>query len=225
MTETPQRDAGPNIEDEGIQLVSQSTDPAIIGEIRNVGGVIRICDSIGAYDPRTYVHGHGSTHNKSQPDALTAQSLSSGAAPANKTFQTDGAGGIALVDYVEAYPPNLQSGEYTTPFSTSSGAYQQFYQYTTTSLPAGIYFLAALANLDCTNAGNVTDARVQIDDAVTFARRVGPVAYVGGVSQLIGIRTTTLTAGVHNIDFDILKASGNGNVIMLSAYVTIWRVS
>lgn len=224
MTRTPDRTPGELQEDEGIILGGDS-DPTVVGGMRYVSGAFRFKDGTEVFNPKTFVSPHASTHNKSQSDALTAQSLSSGAAPANKTFQTDGAGGIALVDYVEAYPPNLQSGEYTTPFSTSAGTYQQVYRYTTTSVPAGNYFLVSLANLDCSNAGNVTDARVQIDDTTTFARFVGPVAYVGGSSQLIGVRTVTLTAGVHNIDFDIFKASGNGNVIMLSAYITIWRVS
>jgi len=224
MTRTPDRTPGELQEDEGIILGGDS-DPTAFGGMRYVSGAFRFKDGTEVFNPKSFVSTHASTHNKSQSDELTAQSLSSGAAPANKTFQTDGAGGIALVDYVEAYPPNLQSGEYLIPFSTSAAAYQQVYRYTTTSIPAGKYFFVSLANLDCTNAGNVTDARVQIDDTTTFARFVGPVAYVGGVSQLIGVRTITLTAGVHNVDFDILKASGNGNVIMLSAYVTLWRVS
>ena len=224
MPQTVDAHHGELIEETGLSVNSPAA-PTTAGELFYYNGQWLAYDAIGSFDIRTHVQAHGSTHNKSQSDALTAQSLSSGAAPANKTFQTDGAGGIALVDYVEAYPPNLQSGEYTTPFSTSAGTYQQVYRYTTTSVPAGNYFLVSLANLDCSNAGNVTDARVQIDDTTTFARFVGPVAYVGGSSQLIGVRTVTLTAGVHNIDFDIFKASGNGNVIMLSAYITIWRVS
>lgn len=167
---------------------------------------------------------HATTHNDGGSDELTVQLLGSGTAPAGKLLQANGTGGWSLVDYVPGTAPELNTGESTTPFSTSSGTYQQAWRYTTPVLLGGTYFIAVQAWLDTTNAGNVTDARIQIDDTTTIASWIAPVGYVGGTSPLIGVATGALSAGAHNIDFDIRKASGNGNVIIKRFYVTIWRV-
>jgi hypothetical protein len=166
---------------------------------------------------------HASTHEDGGSDELTVQNLGSGAAPIGKLLQADGAGGWDLVDYPSP-TPELNYGSYTTPYSTSSGSYQQVWRYTTPALSAGSFIVIVQADLNTTNAGNVTNARVQIDDVTTIASWIGPVAYVGGNKPLIGIRIHVFTAGTHNIDFDIRKASGNGNVIMTACYVQIWRV-
>lgn len=168
---------------------------------------------------------HATTHEDGGSDELTVQNLGSGAATAGKLLQADGTGGWDLVDYVPGTPPELNYDSYTTPYSTSSSSYQQVWRYTTPSLPAGSYILIVQADLNTTNAGNVTDTRVQVDDTVTIAAWIGPVAYVGGVKPLIGIRIQALTAGTHYFDFDIRKASGNGNVIMTACYVQLWRVA
>jgi hypothetical protein len=182
-------------------------------------------DSSGEFDPRTFVSLHAPTHSQGGVDEVLAQDLGSGAAPADKILQSDGTGGWNLVDYVEAFPPELQSDEYLVPFATSSGVYQQVWRYSTTSLPAGSYFIAAQAALDTTNAGNVTDARIQLDDAIDIGKTIGPVAYVGGARPLVGVRSVVLSAGVHTIDFDIRKVKGNGSVEINSCYVTLWRVA
>lgn len=167
---------------------------------------------------------HASTHDDGGSDELTVQNLGSGVAAAGKLLQADGLGGWNLVDYVPGTPPDLNYNSYLTPYSTSSSSYQRVWRYTTPSLSAGSYIVIAQADLNTTNSGNVTDARVQVDDTTTIASWVGPVAYVGGNKPLIGIRIQILTAGVHDIDFDIRKASGNGNVIMTACYVQLWRV-
>jgi hypothetical protein len=168
---------------------------------------------------------HAPTHEDNGSDELTVQNLGSGAAPAGKLLQSNGTGGWNLVDYVPGTPPELNSDLSTTPFSTSSGTYQQARRYTTPALLGGTYFIAVQAWLDTTNAGNVTDARIQIDDTTDIASWIAPVGYVGGTTPLIGVATGALSAGAHNIDFDIRKASGNGNVIIKRFYVTLWRVS
>jgi hypothetical protein len=71
----------------------------------------------------------------------------------------------------------------------------------------------------------VTDARIQLDDAIDIGKTIGPVAYVGGARPLVGVRSVVLSAGVHTIDFDIRKVSGNGSVEINSCYVTLWRVA
>lgn len=167
---------------------------------------------------------HASTHEDGGSDELTVQNLGSGAAPTGKLLQTDGFGGWDLVDYPTT-TPELNYGSYTTPYSTSSGTYQQVWRYTTPALSAGSFIVIVQADLDTTNAGNVTDARVQVDDTTTIVSRIGPVAYVGGNMPLIGIRIQVFTAGTHYLDFDIRKVSGNGNVIMKACYVQIWRVA
>lgn len=223
MTGTPDAHHGELLEDEGI-LLSPSTDPTVAGEIRYSSGALKAKDGTGVFGLRD-VSLHAPTHKKLGTDSLNAQDLGSGAAVAGKLLQTDGAGGWNLVDYVPGMPPNLNSGEYTTPFSTSSGTYQPVWTFTTPSLPAGSYFIAAIAMLDTSNAGNVTDARIQLDDVTIIGSWIAPVGYVGGSTPLIGLRSVTLTAGVHHFDFDIRKVSGNGNVIMKSCYITIWRVA
>jgi len=168
---------------------------------------------------------HGPTHEDNGSDELTVQNLGSGAAPAGKLLQANGTGGWSLVDYAPGTLPELYYSSYTTPFSTSSGTYQQVHRFTTPSLSAGSFIVIVQADLDTTNAGNVTDARVQIDDTTTIVNRIGPVAYVGGNTPLIGVRIVVLTTGTHTIDFDIRKASGNGNVIMKACYVQLWKVA
>lgn len=225
MTLTPDRSPGELQEDEGI-LLGGSTDPTVAGGMRYVSGAFRFKDGTAVFDPRTYVHGHGTTHNKGGSDALIVQNLSSGTAPSAKTFQTDGAGGINLIDYVEAFPPNLQVGSYSVPLATSSATYVHYYTFTTAVLPIGSYFLAVQSYLDSSKTGNVVDARAQIDDTTTFARCVMPVDYVGGIIPLVGVYTVAFaTATTHFIDFEICKVAGAGTVTMTSAYVTMWRVS
>ena len=224
MPQTPDARYGELIEDEGIVLGPTALADAP-GKIRYTGTRFSFQDAGGEFDPRTSVSLHAPTHSKGGVDEVLAQNLGSGAAPADKILQADGAGGWNLVDYVEAFPPELQSGEYLVPFATSSGVYQQVWRYTTTDLPAGDYFIAAQATLDTTNAGNVTDARIQLDDVVDIGKTIGPVAYVGGSRPMVAVRSVTLTAGVHTIDFDLRKAKGHGSVEINACYVTLWRVA
>ena len=222
MTRTPDARAGELFEDDGIILGSTAI-AAKPGEIRFNGTRFSMVDSSGEFDPRTSVSLHAPTHSKGGSDEVLAQNLGSGAAPAGKLLQSNGTGGWDLVDYPSS-TPELNYDSYTTPYSTSSGTYQQVWRYTTPALSAGEFIVIVQADLDTTNAGNVTDARVQIDDTTTIASWIGPVAYVGGNKPLIGIRIVVFTAGTHNIDFDVRKAGGNGNVIMKACYVQIWKV-
>lgn len=52
MPRSPDARAGELLEDDGILLGSQASDPTEVGEIRNVTGEIRVKDNIGVYDPR-----------------------------------------------------------------------------------------------------------------------------------------------------------------------------
>lgn len=224
MTLTPDRFPGELDEPEGI-LLGGSSDPTVAGEMRYVSGAFRFYDASGVFDPRTYVYGHKTTHQKSGSDELLVQDLGSGTLASGKTFQSDGSGGVTPVDYVPGFPPNREAGSYLTPYSTSAATYQQVWRYTTGTLPIGTYFFAVMAWLDCTNSGNVTDARVQIDDSTTIAKWIAPVGYVGGIAPLVGVYTTLFaSATTHNVDYDICKISGNGNVIMTECYITLWRV-
>ena len=52
MPRSPDARPGELLEDDGILLGSQVSDPTDVGEFRNVGGEIRVKDTIGVYDPR-----------------------------------------------------------------------------------------------------------------------------------------------------------------------------
>ena len=223
---TPDRFPGPLEEAEEIQLSDAGTDPTVAGAIRYVSGAFRLKDGTAVFDPRTYVHTHASSHAKDAADEVLVQDLGTGELASGKTFQSDGSGGVAYVDVVPGFPPNRESAGYTTPYSTSSATYQQVWRYATQTLPTGTYFFAVMAWLDTTNAGNITDAQVQVDDMTSIAKWIAPVGFVGGIVPLVGVYTIVFSsAATHNIDFDIRKASGNGNVIMSECYVTLWRVS
>lgn len=227
MPTTPER-ARTESETERLQLDESApgSSPTDAGEIVYADGGFKFRDAIGVFNPRAAVTPHAPTHRKLGSDPLNAQDLGSGSAPAGKLLQSDGAGGWGLVDYVPGLPPNLETGVTTTPFSTSSSSYQQAWRYTTATLPAGSYFFALQADLDTTNAGNVTDCCAQVDDAETIANTIGPVGYVGGSRPLIGARSVTFaTAARHTVDFDIRKASGNGSVVIKSIRITLWRIA
>lgn len=52
MGQTPDRFPGPLIEEE-LQLEESAVEPTVEGAIRNVGGVIKMRDAAGVFDPRT----------------------------------------------------------------------------------------------------------------------------------------------------------------------------
>jgi len=226
MPTTPER-ARAESETSRLQFdeLSPGSTPDHAGELIYADGGFKLRDSVGVFNPRA-VALHAPTHSKGGSDQVNAQDLGSGVAPTGKLLQSDGAGGWNLVDYVPGFPPNLETDSTSTPFSTSSSSYQQAWRYTTAVLPAGSYFFAVQADLDTTNAGNVTDCRAQVDDAETIANTIGPVGYVGGSRPLVGVRSVAFpTVAAHTVDFDIRKASGNGSVSFKSIRVTLWRIA
>lgn len=52
MGQTPDRFPGPLIEEE-VQLEEQTTDPTVVGAIRNVGGDIKMRDATGVFNARS----------------------------------------------------------------------------------------------------------------------------------------------------------------------------
>lgn len=126
-----------------------------------------------------------------------------------------------------------QEDEKTTSQSTSSTSFQQYFQMTTPSVPAGKYRFAFYATGRMSSTSYDARVRCQIDNSNTIPNNdVGEFRQEhndSGSDQRLGWSgfgyVTFGSAGAHNIDVDFRSSSSSGTCYIYSCHIEFWRIS
>lgn len=205
----PQED---HIEARGITLQNDSSDDESVQVTRDSSSRMTVKDS-ELTSPTTL------------RELRTLQNLYSGAAPAGKTVQTDGAAGITLADYVPGYPPAFDTEVSDVSETTTLSTWTNKLSITTPSLELGSYILFAQAIMSGSKSNAQYEVQAQYDDTDTF----GLLNAQAGVafSEFLFFTHTIKESisGVHTIDIDYRMVAGSGYIAIRGARLTYWRVS
>lgn len=121
----------------------------------------------------------------------------------------------------------FQNGQSLGLFTTSNTTYTQAFRFTTTSLPAGNYYVAWSADVGNTNSDKGFAARIQENDTTTLSflgARIKEADKPTTEQQIpfAGHAIRTLS-GVVNFDIDI--ATKDNSATAQNMRITLWRVS
>ncbi len=130
----------------------------------------------------------------------------------------------SLLNNNETFGGFFKSAEHLTESSTTSNVYQQKLRLTTDSVSSGDYIILYSYQYNLTNISKPIDVRIELDDTTTLYNFVGTSSTRENI-QDSGFFITTLSSGIHNIDFDYKSSQTGKSVTINDLHICIWKVS
>lgn len=229
MPVTPERSRGES-STEGIQLddLPVGNEPTTAGEIRLVDGELLARDGAGLFNLR---EGEDEKVKVSADDTSAGylETKLSAVSPLSLTTRFSGGNEVREISIggtASIFGTEYQHSENNALAFTTSTTFVQRHRWTTTSLPAGGYYVAIQATLDCgPDAGVSQEARVQRDDSTTLAKAAIKAGVDEGGGAIVSFVGHLALSGVHNFDVDWRKVAGNGSAGVRDVHCVLWRVS
>ena len=221
MPRTPDRSPGEEDEEGTIyENLTPGNDPTVVGGVRMVNGVFRLKDSVSVFDP----HIHNTQHYVGGEQPIIAQNLSSGAAPASRIMQSDGAGNWALVTVVAGVAAELNRANSNALSTTTSSTFINKLTLTTTSLPAGDYILFWSYITNGSNNNTQVESRVRKDGATDLFLVTNKASTAGSQFSNSGHDVQVALSGVHTFTVDYRFAGGAGSAGIQDVHLTLWLI-
>jgi len=167
---------------------------------------------------------HASQHYVGGIQPITAQNLSSGAAPAGRMMQSDGAGNWSLVTVVAGVAAELNKVEDAVLSTTLSTTPVLKLRLTTTSLPSGDYILFWSYVTVGSNNNTQVSSRVRKDSATDLFTVVNKASTSGSQFGNAGHNVQIALTGVHTFDVEYWQAGGSGSAGIQSVILTLWLI-
>jgi hypothetical protein len=175
-------------------------------------------------DLDTQATAHASQHYVGGIQPITAQNLSSGAAPAGRMMQSDGAGNWNLVTVVAGVAAELNRVNSLVLSTTTSATFITKLTLTTTSLPVGDYILFWSYITNGSNNNTQVESRVRKDGATNLFLVVNKASTAGSQFSNSGHSVQVALSGVHTFTVDYRFAGGSGSAGIQDVYLTLWLI-